>query len=452
MTEEWREARLIPTSGIRGAAEQEVRATSALLSVLSIVPSFAHAVLKPCGAPLGRVRANVETFVEVAFEDKKNKRSPRPDGLIRVSRGSTTWTALVEVKTESNALSKEQVESYMDVARERDFDAVITISNEIPPVLGAHPLNLSGHKLRRTPVYHFSWVRLISMAVMEKEVHGIEDPEQSWILGELIRYLEHEKSGALDFTDMGPSWTPVVNAVRQGIVRKDSEDIIDVAGKFDGLIRYICLKMGQRLGVEVSPRLTRRELENPEERTRGLAEELEKDYTMSAKIQIPGTVADLQLRCDMRARQISTFSVVPASGQARNQTRVNWLLRPLEESLTDVVIEAHGPRRSHAAGIAEFREDLKDVLPPGFPEITRFTVSQIHPMGVQKTVAGRSSFITSVINAVDDFYVSILQRQRPWSPPAPKYRPAAGEQHLEEETFSSEEIASGEELAQQASE
>lgn len=443
MSEEWREARLIPTSGIKGASEQEGRATSALLSVMKVVPSFAHAVLKPCGAPLGRVRGAIDTYIEVTFEDKKNKRAPRPDGLIRVTRGKTTWTALVEVKTSSNSLDKDQVEAYMDVAKDNGFDAVITISNEIPPVQGAHPLTLDGRKLRYTPVYHFSWVRIISMAVMEKEVHGIDDPEQSWILGELIRYLEHEKSGALDFTDMGQSWTPVVDSVRTGLVKRDDPDIIDIAAKFDGLVRYICLKMGQRLGVEVSPALSRKETANPDDRTRALCEELEEDGSLSARIGIPGTVADLQIRCDMRARQICTFATIPASGQARNQTRVNWLLRPLDEDLKDVVIEAQAPRRRHAASIDEFRGDLREALPEAFPEIRRFTVSQMHPMGLQKTTAGRSSFINSVIDAVDAFYMSILQRQRVWTPPAPKYTKPSVERESEE-TFSSEEISAGE--------
>lgn len=444
MSEEWREARLIPTSGIKGAADQEVRATSALLSVLSIVPSFAQAVLKPCGAPLGKARATVETYIEVAFEDKKNKRSPRPDGLIRVTRGKTTWTALVEVKTRSNDLDKEQIETYMDIAREHGFDAVITISNEIPPVSGAHPVNLDGRKLRHTPVFHFSWVRLISIAIMDKEVHGIEDAEQSWILGELIRYLEHENSGALDFTDMGPAWMPVVEAVRSELVRKDDPNVVDIAVKFDALVRYISLKLGQRLGVEVTPKLSRKEAANPEERTKSLLVELEQDKTLSARINIPGTVADLELKCDMRAQRITTFTTVPASGQARNQTRVNWLLRPLGEELSDVVIEAHGGRRSHAASMGDFREDLSEVLPADFPDIMKFTISQGHSMGMQKTTAGRKSFITSVMDSVDRFYVDILQKQRLWAPPAPKYRAASLDIADDSETFTSGEIAAQE--------
>lgn len=51
---------------------------------------------------------------------------------------------------------------------------------------------------------------------MQKEFRGVADPDQAWILGELIRYLEHPKSGAVEFTDMGPSWVPVRDAVATG--------------------------------------------------------------------------------------------------------------------------------------------------------------------------------------------------------------------------------------------
>ncbi|MGQ7787747.1 hypothetical protein [Nesterenkonia sp. K-15-9-6] len=440
MGEAWREARLIPTSGIKGSTDQEVRATSALLAVLSIVPSFSHAVLKQCGAPLGRVRANVECFVEVAFEDKKSKRTPRPDGLIRVTRGTTVWTALVEVKTQANPLEKGQVESYMEVAKENGFDAVITISNEIPPIQGAHPLSLDGRKLRAVPVFHFSWVRLISIAIMEREVRGIEDNEQQWILGELIRYLEHENSGALEFTDMGPSWTGVTECVKTGLIRRNDSEVLDVATRFDGLIRYSCLKLGQRLGVDVAPRLPRKLRDDPNARAAQLASELENEASFSATIRIPGTISDVDIRCDLRARQVHISTTFPASGHARNVTRINWLLRPLDDDLSDVVVEAHGARRRHAAPLEEFRHDPKEALPADFPEITSFTVSRMSHLGLQKTTKGKDSFINSVMVALDEFYAMIHQRQRTWTPPAPQYRSRPDEARGDE-VYSSEELA-----------
>lgn len=50
-----REARLIPTSGIKGAEEQERRATSALLAVLSAAREHGRSLLKPLGAPTGNI-------------------------------------------------------------------------------------------------------------------------------------------------------------------------------------------------------------------------------------------------------------------------------------------------------------------------------------------------------------------------------------------------------------
>ncbi|MGC0144646.1 hypothetical protein, partial [Pseudactinotalea sp. Z1732] len=313
-------------------------------------------------------------------------------------------------------------------------------SNEIPPVLGTHPVDLDKRKLRAMPVYHFSWVRLISLAVASKEVHGIEDEEQAWILGELIRYLEHENSGALEFEDMGGSWTAVTDAVRTGIVRRGDGDVADVAAKFDGLVRYMALKLGQKLRVDVEPMLSQRERANPNVRTEALARELAEDHTMSAKIRIPGTAADLEFRCDMRARRVHVFSNVPASGHARNETRVNWLLRPLAETSGDVIIEAHAARRQHAATIAEFREDPKDALPEAFPEIKSFTVSRVYDLGMSRRTSAKTSFINSVIAAVDDFYINLLQPQKVWTRPAPRYKPIS-RPGQEEETYSSEEIS-----------
>ncbi|MDP9822676.1 hypothetical protein [Nocardioides massiliensis] len=214
MTEEnWHQARLIPTSGISGAEEQERRATSALLAVMGTVKEFSKAILAPLGAPSG----NVETYIEVPFVLGEKK--CYPDGLIRVTRGSKTWTALVEVKTGRNQLETEQLESYLDIAREQGFDVLLTISNEIPPVAGQHPTKVDKRKLKKVSIHHRSWTAILSTAVMQKDHKGVSDPEQAWILGELIRYLEHPRSGAMELEDMGANWVSVRQAVTAGTLR-----------------------------------------------------------------------------------------------------------------------------------------------------------------------------------------------------------------------------------------
>ena len=202
MSEEqvWHRARLIPTSGINGAEEQERRATSALLAVVSSVREFGRTLTRRVGAP----GSAVETYVEVPFETNGHKAIP--DGLIRVTRGKTSWTALVEVKTGTNELQVPQLETYLDIAKAESFDAVITISNEILGAAGEHPSSVDKRKLRKVALHHLSWTQILSDAVMEETYRGVADPDQAWILGELVRYLEHPKSGALEFDDMGPRW------------------------------------------------------------------------------------------------------------------------------------------------------------------------------------------------------------------------------------------------------
>ena len=142
--ESWHAARLIPTSGIGGADEQERRATSALLAVMPAVREFGRSILGPLGAPSG----TIETFIEVPFDI--GERRVFPDGLIRVTRGQRSWTALVEVKTGANPLQVDQLECYLDVAREHGFDALITISNQIPAIAGTHPTPVDKRSSRRS--------------------------------------------------------------------------------------------------------------------------------------------------------------------------------------------------------------------------------------------------------------------------------------------------------------
>src|ERR671918_2486045 len=212
----WPLARLIPTAGIRGQEEQEKRATSSLLAVMRAVPEFGHALLKELGAPKSPV---IETFAEVRFKDAERK-TVIPDGAIVCRRGQKVWTCLVEVKTAGAALRPEQVNAYLDIARENGFDGVLTISNQITAASSESPISVDGRKLKRTALWHFSWWRVLTEAIVQHRYRGISDPDQAWILGEVIAYLDSAASGAGGFEDMGDKWVTVrkaaLDAPREG--------------------------------------------------------------------------------------------------------------------------------------------------------------------------------------------------------------------------------------------
>ena len=147
-------ARLFP---VLADSKKEEKATSILLSIFTVAPDYAKAVLEEVGAPVGK-RAKIECFTEVSFKGSNEK--SRPDGLIIVTNGSKKWAALVESKVGRSDLTQEQVETYLDIAKEQGFDAVITISNQFAQLSTHHPLPISKVKTRSVSLFHFSWLSL----------------------------------------------------------------------------------------------------------------------------------------------------------------------------------------------------------------------------------------------------------------------------------------------------
>jgi hypothetical protein len=417
--ESWHEARLIPTSGINGAEEQERRATSALLAVLGAVKEFGRAFTRPFGAPAG----TLECYIEVPFT--LGDMRLYPDGLIRVSRGGKSWTALVEVKTGPNELQSEQLENYLDIAREQGFDAVITISNEIPALNGQHPTKVDKRKLRKVALHHISWSQVLADAVMQKEFRGVADPDQAWVLGELIRYLEHRKSGALEFDDMGESWTGIRDQVAAGTLRPSDKGIAEVVARFDALLRYASLQLGRQLGTEVVPVLSRKEQAEPVARVQALTTLLCQTGVLSGAIRIPDTVGQLVVTADLRAAKVTCHVDVDAPREGRATTRVNWLVRQLKSAPDSTRVEAfvaHARGSQAAELLATVRENPSSLIVDPAKELRTFRVAASSTMGTKRG-RGRGCFIDSVLNGIDSFYADVLGSLRAWSAAPPKLRP-----------------------------
>jgi hypothetical protein len=418
--EAWHAARLIPTSGISGVEEQERRATSALLAVMIAVREFGRTITAAIGAPAGIV----EAYIEVPF--MLGERRLYPDGLIRVSRGQRSWTALVEVKTGTNKLEAEQLEAYLDIARENGFNTVLTVSNEIPAMPGSHPTTVDKRKIRKVELHHLSWTRILTEAVVQKEHRGVADPDQAWILGELIRYLEHPRSGALEFEDMGPSWVTVREAVTSGTLRSGDKAAIEVAGRWESLVAYLALRLGRRLGTEVQPALTRAERAAPQSRIQASVAGLAKTGQMSGGIRVPDTVGPLQLTADLRAGRLFAAVDIEAPREGRAQTRVTWLVRQLKDSPESVRIDAF-VANSRGSSTSELLSTVRDnpavLISDPKRELRMFRVTLSAAMG-SKRGQGRGSFVGSAIELVDEFYGTVMQSLKPWAARPPKLREA----------------------------
>lgn len=415
----WLHARLIPTYGIRSQEEQEKRATSCLLAVMHGVPEFGHALLGELGAPRS---PSIDTFAEVRFKNADGK-ADIPDGAIVCERGGKRWTCLVEVKTGSAALKDEQVGRYLDIARDQGFDGVLTISNQITHGVSESPVGVDGRKLRRTKLWHFSWWRVLTEAVVQSRYRGVSDPDQAWVLRELIHYLSSDASGVSGFDDMGEHWVSVRSAARDGTLRQGDPTIRQVAERWEQFIEYLCLSFSQELGRNVvSPR-------SRKQTTSDRLDEVEKSLatlgTLQATLRVPDAIGDLRIRADLKSRQTSLSVDVGAPTEGRPKSRINWLLRQLAEAWPDLRVEVWYPhaRESVAATLEQARVQPDGLLCPA--DVKRdprsFTLTLSRPMG-QKRGRAEGSFVRETRAQAVTFYRDLVQNLKAWQVRAPQIR------------------------------
>lgn len=412
----WMPARLIPVAGIRGQDEQEIRGASSLLAVMGAVDEFGRALLKEIGAPAGRI----STYTEIPLESADGK-VLRPDGAIIVQRGKTSWKCLVEVKTGNVPLGAEQVSTYLDLAREHGFQAVVTISNQISGNSSDVPVAVDGRKRRSVDLRHLSWSRILTEAILQHQHRGVRDPDQAWILGELIAYLEHEKSGAIGFEDMGQNWVKIRNAARDGTIRPNDSGVRDVIDRWEQFVEYLCLTLSQDLGVQVQSPQSRGK--DAQKWTETLLKGLEGEGVLSGSFRVPQAVGPIEVEADLRAQLTRTSVKLGAPGEGRPATRINWMLRQLKKAPDDLRIEVQFARtkESTALLLGDARENPKALLSPSDPrrEPRSFTLSLARPLGTKRG-KGERSFVLETRKQVVSFYGDLVEGLSEWRPKAPK--------------------------------
>ena len=409
-------ARLIPITGIKGAQDQEMRATSALLAIMKIVPELGHALLADSGSPKG----TIETFIEPEF--KLGQKKIRPDGLIVVTRGKRVWRALVEVKTGKNSLDLGQLNSYLELCKDYKLDALVTISNEVLNASGAHPTEgIDLRKLRSTELLHLSWLKIITEALVLSEHVGVEDTERDFILKELIRFLQSDSSGAAEFNDMGSAWPSVRTAVKSHALSKPDPDTLEIVSRFESLIRYAAMTLSARLGVAVKEIVPRSAKADYKKHLQLTGQHLIQKQELLGEIAIPGAAANLEITAHLGSELIHVKFSIVAPSEGRNKSRLSWLLRQLKDAPPTTTI-AWTYKRARASENAFLASDLADKTfeyqLDNSREISSFTIELVTKMGTKRG-SGQGGFIDSVVDACELAYGTLLQGIKAYQPPSP---------------------------------
>ena len=256
-------ARLFP---VLSTTSKEGRTTSIVLACLSKVEEFGSELLSSVGQRVGQ-RANVQTFTEIVFQKQTSGIKDRPDGLIILKVGAREWRALVEAKVGNSQLDADQIERYRALAKDKGIDCVVTISNQFATTPAIHPLEAVRKSRSKIPVFHWSWMHILTSADLLINQGQVSDGDQLVLLNELRRFLTHESAGVRGFDQMPPEWTDINKLISSGgIIPLRSKDAAIVLDSWHQETRDLSLILSRLTETDVSQRLPRKHVTDPAQR------------------------------------------------------------------------------------------------------------------------------------------------------------------------------------------
>jgi hypothetical protein len=302
-------ARLFP---VLATTSKEGRTTSILLACLSRIDELGRSLLSSTGQKLGK-RASIETFTEVAFKDPKLEKKDQPDGLIVVRVGSREWRALVETKVGTNDLTAEQIERYRIIAKTHKVDCVITISNQFATTPQNHPLVEVRKSRSKIPVFHWSWMYILTTTDLLLNNNDIDDDDQALLLDELRRFLSHESAGVKGFDRMPREWSQLNRTVSAGAkIPAKSPDAQIVLEAWHQETRDLTLILSRLTETSVCEKLPRKHIINPVERLKDELIILKNQNQLHAYLEIPDAAAPIEIIVDLSRRAVNVGMTIRA--------------------------------------------------------------------------------------------------------------------------------------------
>lgn len=365
----------------------------------------------------------VRTFTEVVLADAPEELAGRrPDGLIVVETGRRIWSALVEAKVRRSALEADQIEGYLKLAKAGGIDAVVTISNAFAAVPHHHPVRVS-----RVPkgvgLFHWSWTSILTHAKVLLAAKGVDDPEQRFLLDELVRFLGHASTGVMRFDRMDANWKGLVASVVAGAALPNSDAVVDTVANWHQECRNLALGLMERVNSNVTIRLPRAHRLDPRQRVADEARHLREASVLAVEFDVPDAASPIKVEVDLRTRSIGVVMALRAPEDRKSaRARANWLLRQLAASdPTDIHVKAiyPGRRASVQESLVVVRENPDSLRAGDASTVPRtFEVRMVRDAG--NRFAGAKTFVDELESTVYRFYAEAGQRLRNWQPVAPK--------------------------------
>lgn len=416
------QARLFP---VLSTTSKEGRTTSIVLACMAKVDEFGASLLRSLGQKVG-VRSQITTYTEVVCKNRPLDKKDRPDGLIVLRTGSREWRALVEAKIGSSELDAVQIEKYRQLAKDNAIDCVISISNQFATTPSTHPVVEVAKSRSRVPVFHWSWMHILTEADLLLTQDSVSDVDQRLLLNELRRFLTHESAGVKGFDRMPKEWGELNKLVSSGgIIPSKSTDAVSVIAAWHQEIRDLTLILSRMTETNVAERLSRKHKSDGAARSKDELSTLREKHQLQTELEVPNAAAPISVVADINRRSLDVGMTLRApEDKVSTKARVNWVLRQIKtDKLEDLYLRLLWPGKAEPTQhlVADLRKkpdlaaEAKNHLSPH-----SFHVFRSKRLGARFTQ--QSNFIVDLEELVPTFYGDVGSNLTAWQKHAPKIK------------------------------
>jgi hypothetical protein len=416
------QARLFP---VLATTSKEGRTTSIVLACLAKIDEFGASLLSSVNQKVGS-RTKIETYTEVVCKNRPVDSNDRPDGLIVVRNGNREWRALVEAKVGSNGLIPEQIEKYRQLAKDNAIDCVISISNQFATSPSLHPLQEVQKSRSKIPVFHWSWMYILTEADLLLSQETVSDANQRLLLNELRRFLTHESAGVRGFDRMPKEWGDLNKLVSSGgVISAKSTDAVAVIAAWHQETRDLALILSRMTETNVSERLNRKHKSDGSARLKDEVSVLRESHIMVSELDVSDAAAPLAILVDLKRKSVDVGMTLRApEDKVSTKARVNWILRQIKtEHLDDLYLRMMWPGKVEPT--QHLVSDLKET-----PELAEAERGHLAPhsfhifrsKGLGPRFTQQTNFIVDLETFVPSFYGEIGANLSAWQRRAPKIK------------------------------
>lgn len=416
-------ARLIPAF----KKLDELSLASVFMATLPLVKEFRELVLKEIKVSrAGELKAYTEVSfpnfnVYVDGDDKKG--ALRVDGLLlRVASNIISDAVFFEMKKGSQKVNAEQINSYIELARQVGAKKIVSISNQFVPYPTDFPVEVTRNK--NVDLYHFSWryiIALTSILITDNDLN-IADPNQVLIMKEVAHFLRNPEVGVKTFDRMSNGWINIAKYINQdaGYLKKNDDLVSQAVHDWIQEEQDLALKISDRVGHMVDCNV--KQCKTMYERIKRETESLLKNKTLNSIFRFHTPVSPLNVTFDLGNRMLKAMVEVevpefPNVKRKETQTRnqIKFVAEQLEKLEKDnsfekvkpylhliVQTKGHGPKPQHLyVNWDELIEESQD------REINSVQIS--YQKNFHNEVTKNKVFISEYEKSIKEFYRIIIQ-------------------------------------------